>query len=194
MLQDAPPTGMTTTEIIALTALFVNVITFVVGQFIAIRVARYLDDQKAKHSRKIQVFKMLMATRATNLSATHVEALNSITLEFTDNTNIENEIILAWRTYLDWLSIDATTDGWGVRRIDLLVDLLHKISIRLGYKFDKLEIKNGIYIPKYHGDVESDQEAIRSGFRMLLEGKRSIPMYVVNWPNGNPDNKAAGAP
>ena len=39
--------------------------------------------------------------------------------------------------------------------------------------------------PVVHGNIEDEQKAIRAGLIQVLEGKRPIPMAVVNWPKGN---------
>lgn len=179
---------MTVTEKIAFAALFINVITFIIGQVIAVKVLRYLDDKKSTKARKVAVFKTLMATRAANLSPAHVEALNSIPLEFTDKNKKDSKVREEWKSYLDLLG-DRNIDPsqWGIRRVDLLVNLLSSMAVALDYNFDKVDIKNGIYSPEAHGRIENDQEAIRNGFRELLEGKRPIPMFIVNWPDSQID-------
>lgn len=52
----------------------------------------------------------------------------------------------------------------------------------LGYDFDKTQIKNGTYSPIVHGRVEDEQEALRTKVLELLDGKRSLPMQMTNWP------------
>lgn len=48
---------------------------------VAVRLTRYLDNQREIRERKVQIFKTLMATRAYTTSWPHVEALNRIDLE-----------------------------------------------------------------------------------------------------------------
>jgi len=52
----------------------------------------------------------------------------------------------------------------------------------LHFDFDKTHIKNSAYSPVAHGNMEDQQNAIRRGVVELLEGKRIIPMYVINFP------------
>jgi hypothetical protein len=157
------------------------------GPIVAVRLTRYLDDKKEIRERKIRLFKILMATRGTALSPGHVEALNLIDLEFNPKKKKEKEVIEAWKMYLDHLGTQATSDEqWRIRRMDLFVDLLHRMANVLNYEFDKVHIKNSAYFPRGHGEIEDDQTAIRRGFRELLEMKRIIPMYVTNLPAQNP--------
>ncbi|MGK2952471.1 MAG: DUF6680 family protein [Thiobacillus sp.] len=155
------------------------------GPIVAVRLTRYLDDLKEIRERKAQVFKTLMATRAYTASWAHVEALNRIDLEFDKGHKKEKEVIEAWKEYLDLLNNTAIPiEQWGVRRIDLLVELLHKMARVLDYDFDKTHIKNSSYSPRVHSETEDQQTALRQGLIDVLDGKRPVPMSIINWPQG----------
>lgn len=132
-----------------------------------------------------------MATRASALSPHHVEALNRIDLEFDADTRKDKEVIEAWKAYLDLLG-DTTIpqEQWGTRRVDLLVELLHKMARVLDYEFDKTHIKNSSYYPRGYGELEEDQAAIRRGVKELIEGRRVIPMYITNFPPVKPPEES----
>ena len=49
--------------------------------------------------------------------------------------------------------------------------------------FDKTHIKNSSYSLTAHGDIEDEQRAIRKGLLEVLDGKRDLPMKIINWPN-----------
>jgi len=150
---------------------------------IAVQVTRYLDDRNEERGRKLKVFKTLMATRAYSLSAAHVEALNTIDLEFSSRRKAEKAVLDVWQQYLDHLGntgMEAT--AWATRRADLLVDLLYAMGQALGYDFNKTQIKNGTYAPGAHGRMETEQSRIRELTVELLEGRRSIPMHVTGLP------------
>jgi hypothetical protein len=101
---------------------------------IAVQLARYLDNQKEERERKLQVFKALMATRAYTVSWHHVVALNRIDLEFDKDNKKEKAVIEAWKAYLDLLGDkNMLPEQWAVKRIDLLVELLHKMAQVLDY-------------------------------------------------------------
>ena len=72
------------------------------GPIVAVRLTRYLDNQKEIKERKLEIFKSLMATRAYTVSWLHVEALNRIDLEF--DANRDREVVEAWKEYLDLLN------------------------------------------------------------------------------------------
>lgn len=153
---------------------------------IAVQVTRYRDDRNEVRGRKLSIFKTLMATRAYSISWAHVEALNRIDLEFSKNQKKEKAVVEAWKEYLDLLNNDQMqSDQWLVKRVDLLVELLHKMAIVLDYDFDKTHIKNSSYAPRIHSETEGQQDQIRKGIIEVLSGNRSLPMVVTNLPNQN---------
>ena len=153
------------------------------GPIIAVQLTRYLDRIKEIRERKLDIFKTLMATRAYNVSWAHVEALNRIDLEFDHNNKKEKAVISAWKEYLDLLSNSSiNSEQWNIKRVDLLVELLHKMAKVLNYDFDKIHIKNSFYAPTVHSATEEEQIALRRGLLEFLEGKKHIP---ISFPDLN---------
>ena len=170
---------MTTTDILM-------VLATAISPLIAVQVTRYLDDRNEERGRKLNVFKTLMATRAYSISPRHVEALNTIDLEFLPNRPKEKAVLDVWQQYLDHLgNTGMEVAAWNVRRVDLLVDLLYAMAKVLGYDFNKTQIKNGTYSPVAHGRLEEEQGRVRELTLELLEGRRSLPMWVTNLPEQN---------
>lgn len=160
---------------------WIMILAVFLGPIVAVRLTRYLDNQKEIRERKVNVFKTLMATRAYNVFWSHVEALNKIDLEFDPKNKKEKAVIEAWKEYLDLLNNTfIPMDQWGVKRVDLLVELLHKMAQVLEYDFDKTHIKNSFYSPRIHGETEDEQAALRKGLLEVLNGNKSIPMHVTN--------------
>ena len=177
---------MTTTDILMILATAAS-------PLIAVQVTRYLDDRNEMRSRKLQVFKTLMATRAQTLSPAHVEALNRIDLEFSAKRKKEKAVLDVWQQYLDHLGNRALeAPVWQSKRVDLLVDLMHAMAGALDYDFNKTQIKNGTYSPIAHGQMEEEQEAFRRMMLELLEGKRVLPMFVTNLPNAQQHHPPQG--
>ena len=164
-------------------------IIFVVltGPLSAILLTRYLDYKKDVKKRKEDIFKTLMATRAHAASWSHVEALNRIDLEFNERDKKEKVVIDAWREYLDFLTLpNVIGEQWESKRVELLVNLLHKMSQFLGYSFDKIQIKNSLYSPVSHSEIEDMQAMLRRYLKDLMEGTRSVPIRVTdNKPQPN---------
>jgi len=110
--------------------------------------------------------------------------LNRIDLEFDKNNKKEKAVIEAWKEYLDLLNNRTLTpEQWNIKRVDLLVELLHKMALVLDYDFDKVHIKNSSYSPVAHGDMEAEQTKLRKGLIEVLDGKRDIPMKITNLPH-----------
>jgi hypothetical protein len=167
---------MTTIEVL-------TVLAIILGPIIAVQLTRFLDERREIRQRKLNIFKTLMATRAYTISWLHVEALNRIDLEFSGKDKDERDVVDAWKQYLDLLNNSGIPiDQWAVKRLELLVELLHKMALVLKYNFDKVSIKNSSYSPRAHGDLEAQQEALRRLTIEILEGKRPIPMLITNLP------------
>jgi len=161
-------------ESVSLTA-WLTMIAILLGPIIAVQLTRFLDDRKTKQDRKLVIYRTLIATRAANLSPGHVEALNTIDIEFNGTSQREQRVREAWKAYLDHLGTKLDSmETWTIRRLDLLIELLFAMGQCLGYNFDKTHLKNSVYAPQGHGELESDQAAIRRGFKDVLEGRRSI--------------------
>ena len=93
------------------------ILATLLGPIIAVQVTRYVDNQNEVKGRKLQVFKTLMATRAYTLSPAHVEALNRIDLEFSNDKPSEKKVIEVWKQYLDHLGDKSLTpERWSEKR------------------------------------------------------------------------------
>lgn len=153
------------------------------GPILAVAATRWLDVQREIRDRKLRIFKTLMATRASTLAPTHVEALNMIDLEFHGKGRKNKAVISAWKNYLDHLNTNTMEpQQWGHKRVDLLVELLRTMAVVLEYDFDASHIRNSSYMPRGYGEIEEDQIVIRKGITELLSGKRPLPMYITNVP------------
>ncbi|MEC9267067.1 MAG: DUF6680 family protein [Pseudomonadota bacterium] len=152
------------------------------GPIAAVQVQKWLDSYRESRSRRIEVFKTLMATRAAAISKDHVQALNMIDLEFNSKKYIQ--VTRAWKTYLDHLSSfpkeNQNQQGyWSEKRIDYLAALLEEMGKSLGYQFDQVHIKKGIYAPEAHGKLETEQELMRKGVLELLSGERNLNINIA---------------
>ncbi|QYM78725.1 hypothetical protein K0B96_15695 [Horticoccus luteus] len=153
----------------------VMILAVFAGPYLAVRVTEGLRLKKEKRDRQIHVFRTLMATRASSLSPTHVEALNLIDIEFDHRGAEEKRVVSAWKLYHAHLGDHSyPPESWNHRRAELLVDLLHDMAECLGYEFDKGHIKSSSYYPKGYGEIEEDQHQIRKKIRGLIEGKSAI--------------------
>jgi hypothetical protein len=162
------------------------ILAILVAPILAVQIQRFIENKKEIKTRKMQIFRTLMATRATRLDAKHIEALNMIDIEFFENKKITE----AWKLLLDNFAnypkeikdpnYQAQLNSCGEKSNDLFIVLLYEMAKFLNYTFDKVHLTRGVYIPKGQSDYMMDQEFIRRAFVEVLLGTRSIPIKVVN--------------
>jgi hypothetical protein len=154
--------------------------TILLSALIAVQVSDFLRKRSEKRGRQLWIFGTLMTTRGARLSQRHVDALNSISVEF----HGKRKVIEAWDKYLDLFvyaspgATEAEVKVWLDKGDELLAALLYQISVVLGYSFSETDLKRKFYIPKGHGEMEIELNIIRKGFYEVFTGQRRIPMEV----------------
>lgn len=159
-----------------------SVLSTLLSPLIALRISQEVERRREERDRKEHIFKVLMATRAEQLSPRHVEALNMIDVEFDGPKHRVIEVAQAWGAYHDHLNQPATKmsiDVWVQKKDDLFIDLLFQMAVHLGYSFDRTRIKNSSYSPIAYGNAQKDQLAIREGLAALLRGERDLPVTLA---------------
>lgn len=151
----------------------------------AVQVQKWLEHHREERERKLRIFKTLMATRAVTLSQEHVQALNMIDIEFC--VRKYKKITTSWKEYLDHLGNFPKDDQnqlpvWNDKKTDLLANLLMVMGQSLGYEFDAVHVKKGIYMPQGHADIEEENILIRRGLIGLLYRNASLKMDVQSFP------------
>jgi hypothetical protein len=167
-----------------------------VGPILAVQAQKWLEKGRAINDRRNAIFRVLMATRSAMLSPGHVEALNSIPVEFYGTKGTLKKINDAWKLYLDHhTQQNVVGDVWMQKRADLFLDLLFMISQYLGYDFSRAQLERDIYSPRAHGELENEQTIIRKGLVKLFNGETVFPMAVKEFPatvdEATFDNQAA---
>lgn len=165
------------------TGQILSIVAIVLGPILAVQAQRIVDRLRAQRDRRMVIFKTLMATRATALIAEHVQALNSIDIEFPERGRWK-PVSRAWKVYFAHLEIqtEPNTDEdrrWQEKRVELLGALLLAMGQSLGYDFDEVKIKRGIYRPRGHVQLEQDQELARRLLLAIMNGERAIPVSIV---------------
>jgi uncharacterized protein DUF6680 len=163
---------------------WLTITAILLGPIIAIRLQTFIEKRRNDYGRKERIFKTLMATRATRLSLEHVQALNMIDIEFYDRKvkrSRKNKVVVdAWKEYLDHLSDKGMSpELWNNKSNELFIELMHAMSIALGYDFDRTAIKNTSYMPTAHGAELDEQAVIRKGFAAIFKGEKIFPMEWV---------------
>jgi hypothetical protein len=75
------------------------VLAVLLAPVVAIQVSVYLERRRERLGRRRDIFRTLMATRASRLAPTHVEALNMIDLEFYGKDQQLRAVREAWKAY-----------------------------------------------------------------------------------------------
>ncbi|HEY9160881.1 MAG TPA: DUF6680 family protein [Desulfomonilia bacterium] len=163
-----------------------SVIAILLAPLIAIQINELISKRNEGKKRRLDLFRALMATRATTLSPLHVESLNRIDVEFYGDDKKSKQVVEAWKIYYDHLCIPTTRKepltaeedkAWTNKGKDLLTELIYQMSQCVGYEFDKSHIKRVCYYPQGHSDIEMEQMIIRKGIADILQLKKPIPPF-----------------
>jgi hypothetical protein len=168
------------------------VAAIVIAPILAVQVQKWLEIFREQRGRKIWIFKTLMATRAANLSSDHVRALNMIDLEFRGKKY--KPVADSWKAYLDHLASFPKGDEqlqiqWHERMADRLANLLMEMGKSLGYEFDEVHVKKGVYAPEAHGRLEDENALVRRGLIRVLYGDATLKMDVESFPVSDEEAK-----
>lgn len=160
---------------------------------LAVQAQKWVERARDKQQRRRRLFEALMATRAQRLSLEHVRALNMIDLEFYGfrffrfrfQSGRDKEVCSKWNIYRDHLSEVAPSEStalnqWGQTGEKLLADLLVAMSAALGYEFDEVQIRRGVYAPSGHIMAEITANQIRDKIAEALIRGDGIPMRVTD--------------
>jgi len=159
------------------------IVATILGPILAVQTQKWLERDRGIKNQRLRVFKTLMATRAANISHSHVEAINAVPVEFYGKSLELKDINSKWKVYFEFLTKQIEwSPSWEERRQELLYELLLLMSKFLNYDFDEVEIKK-VYAPKGHFALESDQEIIRRGIVALLRGDISLPVSLKESTN-----------
>lgn len=159
---------------------WLTIVATLLSPLIAVQVSVYLQHRKEKREQRFQVFRTLMATRAANLNPAHVEALNMIDVAYYGADRKSKAVVEACKVYIEHHNRPLSQEGWGMRREELLVDLLQKMANCLGYDFDKVSIQRTSYFPRGFGDTDWENQQIRKLALAVLKGERWLPVYATS--------------
>lgn len=160
-----------------------TIIAIALSPLIALEIQKRLDERRARQNRKVELFRRLMTSRATDISPTHVEALNAIEIEFYAKEGPDKKVLDAWHIYVNHLNTKAgegdAANRWTERRKELLIDLIYEMGQNLGYDIDKPTIKSLAYYPHGHWEAETEMHALRKAALKVFKGEAPIMSMVV---------------
>lgn len=148
------------------------------GPILAVWASEWRASRRAEEDTRLRVFRNLMSTRGSRLHTRHVDALNAVEFAFPKGKFAAVDDAL--RVYIKHLrktgeaaSPDkAVFQSWLNKSGDLLVDLLHTMSIAVGTPYAKAELGELSYVPDAHMQHSNDLIEIRSlALAVLKEGR-----------------------
>lgn len=135
---------------------YVNLLALLFSPIIAVLITRWLDNRNNKYKERIEIFKILMATRYMIVSHEKVKALNSIDVIFADVPKVRE----AWKELLR--EYNSPTPNNPVAAEDKMLYLLETMAINIGYKEKiKWDTIKSYYIPRGLADEMREQEELR---------------------------------
>lgn len=182
---------------------WIMILAVLVAPVLAVQIQKHLEALRERRGRKVHLFQTLMATRGARLSPLHVQTLNMIDIEFYGTPTFggqprrnasEQAVLDAWKTYHDHLGeqvADNALADWARKRDDLFTELLCAIAKAVGYHYDKVHLRKGIYTPVGHGQLDDDQQIIRKSLVSILSGNKAVPIIVVSNPGLEHEQKDA---
>jgi hypothetical protein len=159
---------------------WLTIAAVILGPVLAFAIQHWRDVRRETRSRKVKIFHQLLLTLKVSMAPAHVDALNSIPLDFYS----DKAIMESWREYTSHLNNSAmlknNNRGWGEKRFDLLIELVYKMANSLGYNhLDKALLKDNIYVPQGYEDREEQFRQIRESLQQVLRGQHPIPVTMV---------------
>lgn len=164
---------------------YLIVLATVIGPILAVQVQKRIEIWGEKRNRKLRIFYNLMATRGGRVSERHVEALNSIQLEYAASPKGKGKKVRdSWAEYHSHLN-EPTGEGddlkaWIRTGDELFTNLLHEMSQYLGYDYNRVDIQKGGYTPIAHGNREILQKSIVIGLERVLSGKEPLKVQTID--------------
>ena len=159
---------------------WLTIAAIVLGPVLAFAIQQWRDGLRDARKRRLQIFQQLLLTLKVPMAPRHVDALNSVPLDFSSDSSV----MQAWRLYTSHLNDSAMLRNnnlrWGERKFELLVDLASEMGRSLGYDhIDKATLRDNIYVPQGYADQEEEFRQMRATMLQVLRGERPIPMTMV---------------
>jgi len=143
---------------------------------LTLRFTYWRETSGEKYSRRLKVFRTLMATRRVGISPDHVNAINLVEVDFYECAAVEAE----WKIYKKHLNDNSKPEdeAWRRTKEKLLSKLLFEIAKVLKFDIPAIEIFEGGYAPggwahrdmRYTGALEYLHE--------LREGSNTLPLWI----------------
>ncbi len=158
------------------------VAALVAGPLAAVMVQMIVAAHREKHGRRLQIFRVLMATRNDRDNGEHLRALNMIDVEYYGRhfcglrfqRRREKKVVEAWGRYQDYLTQQSRKDAAAE---DLFADLLQCLAESLGYIFDRAYLRQSVQ--RTGNSQLLDQLLNKEGLARALAGDRTVDVVKV---------------
>lgn len=159
---------------------WLTIAAIVIGPLLAFAIQNWRDKRREERDRKRQIFQQLLLTLKVPMAPRHVDAINSVPLEY----HAHPATIRAWRLYTSHLNNQAmlknNSQGWGEKKFELLLDLAYEMGRNLHLDhIDKAMLSDNLYVPQGYEDTEQQFQQIRTTLLQVLAGEHAIPMTMV---------------
>lgn len=164
------------------------------GPIAAVQAQKYLERLRQKDESQRKIFTILMITRNNKMSLEHINALNSVPIEFYGKNAKLKEVCELWRRYIELLSTKYNDqDSWSEKLNEIYNYMLAEMAKILKYDFTYTQISKEGYFPQGYNNVENEQFLLRLGMMELLNGKRKIKIEIYDGSK-NRDSQGAETP
>lgn len=164
-----------------------NIIVIIISPILAVVIGRYLQDKSEKRKDKMQIFKILMATRIYGWTLDKVYALNILDVVFVD----DKEVRQAWQNLYEKYCIKEPNNHQ-LEEIKLQEQiLLERMALSLGFK-NKItwETIQKPYMPQGMLDQITTQNMAQQRYNNILDSmsefvqsKQGLPGLITGMKN-----------
>ncbi len=171
----------------------VNVLAILAAPAVALWIQRKVDRKKASDDRRQQIFNALWVNRMRDHWIARIDALNMIDIEFFKEKHIRDlweDLFAHYRNPPAGLSEPEIRQ----QRVEKYSTLLFEISNTLGYNFGRAYIRDNIYRPEFHNNIDSIEYETKVRILNLLNSD-ALPVRFVTTPETAPAtaNKPEGS-
>ncbi len=148
------------------------------GPIFAVFVTRWIDESRARRTRKLDTFTRLMRTRRSQLNVDFVQGLNMVELDFHQSA----KVLAAHAELMKHLNTPSTPDSaheWNDRANRLVARLLYVMGKDVGYSIEQLDILEGGYLPQGIVADEEDQKRLRQALFSVLSGSQPLSIGIA---------------
>ena len=155
---------------------WLTMVAILAGPISALLIQKGLERYNEKKERKLEVFRQLMAHRASRLSPQYVQALNASEVEFYGDERVIEQL----RLFIGHLNTAIEAEAaWLEKTMDHLNNLLYAMAENLGYRFDPMTLKRSVYYPRGWEEIETETHQLRKAALEVFARGKAIKMEIA---------------